>query len=152
MDKKKEDRKFVLGMVLLVAVMLVVMGGFWTMVARQAELDKLAELQAEVGAVQAIVLTKGENQEQIFFDMEDPEPFYATVPAGIYNRNGVLIKGDVLEYGDKVKIIGGDWEETRPAKLTNITRMERLGRATLEEAASYQAAMDELLAAMEPAS
>ena len=65
----------------------------------------------------------------------------AKVPAeGIYNKNDVLIPGDVLEDGDKVRIFG-DHVFSGEGKIPvyeNVVKMQRTGRATLAEAEEYR--------------
>ena len=66
--------------------------------------------------------------------------FTASVPEeGIYNKKGVLIAGDVLEDGDKVKIYGdGKITRSLPGEYSGVTKMQRIGRAELAEADSYK--------------
>ena len=65
---------------------------------------------------------------------------------GIYNKKGTLISGDVLENGDKVKIYGdGIMLETLPGHYPNVTKMQKIGRADLEETQEYQDKVNELL-------
>ena len=81
-------------------------------------------------------------------DMTTKTVFKADIPSeGIYNRNGKLVQGDVLENGDMVKIYG-DSVMTRsiPAQYPGVTKMQRMGRATLEEAQPYQQIVDDLMA------
>ncbi len=146
--EKKTDKKFVVGMILLVAMLLVIMGGFWSTVIRQAKMDQIQEKQEEQLAHRAICLQTGEDlKTPLFWDMDDAICYEVETPAGIYNRNGVFIKGDVLEYGDMVRLVGGELlEEGVCRTLTGLKRMERLGRATLEEAAAFQEEMDAALA------
>ena len=87
-------------------------------------------------------------KEQVFVDMTTKTVFKADIPSeGIYNRNGKLVQGDVLENGDMVKIYG-DSVMTRsiPAQYPGVTKMQRMGRATLEEAQPYQQIVDDLMA------
>ncbi len=147
--EKKTDKKFIVGMVLLVGMILLLMGGFWSTVIRQAKIDAIQEQQEEQMARRAICLQYGEEMKAaVFWDMDEAICFTADTPAGIYNRNDVFVRGDVLEYGDMVRIYGGELVEAEfPPSLTGLKKMERLGRATLEEASAYQEELDAALAA-----
>ncbi len=144
----KKDVKFIAGMIVMAAVLLLMAGGFWTMVARQAELDRIQERTAQESARKSIVLkSDGELKYRIFLDMASREVFEADIPSeGIYNSRGVLIQGDELLYGDIVRIYG-DNELTGEGipYYPGITRMERVSRADLEEAERYQRIADEVL-------
>ena len=152
MDKKQTDVKFIVGMVILVAVMAVMCGSFWKVVSMQAAKDKEDEARQEQEAIRAICIEAGDGlKEQVFVDMTTKTVFKADIPSeGIYNRNGKLIQGDVLENGDMVKIYG-DSVMTRsiPAQYPGVTKMQRMGRATLEEAQPYQQIVDDLMASTE---
>ena len=142
--KKKTDKKFVVGMVILVGMILVLMGGFWSTVARQAKMDAQMEREEVLSSRRAIALSLGEElKSQVLWDMDEQVAYQVTMPAGIYNRNGVFIKGDVLEYGDMVRLYGGELTGEEPYDLTGFSKMERIGRATLEEADSYQKELEE---------
>ena len=148
-DKKKTDVTFIVGTVILVAVMAVMCGSFWKVVSMQAAKDKEDEARQEQEAIRAICVEAGDGlKEQVFVDMTTKTVFKADIPSeGIYNRNGKLIQGDVLENGDMVKIYG-DSVMTRsiPAQYPGVTKMQRMGRATLEEAQPYQQIVDDLMA------
>lgn len=145
----ERDVKFIVGMVILIAVMVFIGGNFWRIVAINAEKDKEAERLRREQAVEAIVLTYGEMlKKTVFVDMETDQIFSCEVPReGIFNRNGVLIRGDVLDYGDMVRIYGdGEMKgEEPPYELGGIEKMERIGRATLDVAKEYQDIVDERL-------
>lgn len=145
----KRDWRFIIGMIILVAVMVLIGGNFWRVVAINAEKDKEAELRMKEEAVEAIALTYGELlKKTVFVDMETETVFTCEVPeAGIYNRNGVLIRGDVLEYGDMVRVYGEKAMsgEAPPYAFGKVEKMERTGRATLEIAREYQEIVDEVL-------
>ena len=66
--------------------------------------------------------------------------FDAKVPAeGIYNKKGKLISDDVLENGDKVKIYGdGIMLKSFPGQYPGVTKIQRTGRASLEETQEYE--------------
>ena len=145
MEKEPRDLKFIIGMIILVGAVILMMGAFWTTVADQAEKDRIAqqneERKLEESAISAITMETGDLlKKQVFVNMDTMEAFRAKIPKeGIYNRAGTLIKGDVLEYGDMVKIYtdGAHTDEEIPL-YTNVIRMERTGRADLETAQKYE--------------
>lgn len=139
MEKKKTDIKFTIGMIILVAVLVAIGSSFWKVVALQAEKDKAEEARQEE-VVRAICVEAGEVlKEQVFVDMDTKTVFKADIPKeGIYNRNGKLIEGDVLENGDMVRIYGDNiMTRSIPAQYPGVTKMQRMGRATLEELEPY---------------
>ena len=141
MEKKKIDWKFTIGVIVLVAVFAGIAGFFWTTVAEQAELVKQEEERMEKEAVHAIYVQIGDIlKESYFVDMNTHMVFTANIPSkGIYNKKGKLIEGDVLERGDMVKIYGdGAMTMSIPAQYPGVTKMQRTGRATLEETEEYE--------------
>ena len=141
MEKKKIDWKFTIGMIVLVAVFCGIAGFFWTTVADQAALVKEEEARMEENAIHAIYVQTGDIlKESYFVDMNTHIVFTASIPSkGIYNKKGKLIEGDVLERGDMVKIYGdGAMTMSIPAQYPGITKMQRTGRATLEETEEYE--------------
>ena len=140
LEKKKVDIKFTIGMIILVAVFVVMGSSFWKVVALQAEKDMAEEARQEEEAIRAICVEAGELlKEQVFVDMDTKTVFKADIPKeGIYNRNDKLIAGDVLENGDMVKIYGENiLTRSLPAQYPGVTKMKRMGRATLEELEPY---------------
>lgn len=127
-------------MIILIAVFAVIGSSFWKVVAKQAEKDRAEEARQEEEALHAICVEAGDIlKEQVFVDMDTKTVFKADIPKeGIYNRNDKLISGDVLENGDMVKIYG-DNRMTRsiPAQYPGVSKMKRMGRATLEELEPY---------------
>ena len=107
-EKKERDWKFIIGMVVLVAIFAVMGGAFWNMVGKQAQIVKEEEQEQEANAISAIYIETGEFLKTgLFVDLNNGTIFDAKVPAeGIYNKKGKLISDDVLENGDKVKIYG----------------------------------------------
>lgn len=151
MDESKAAKiKFRVGMVILILVLGVIVGNFWSTVARQAELDRLDELQKEReeerNARTVIAVEQGSLlRSQILVDMDSSQLVRADVPReGIYNRGGVLVAGDVLEYGDIVKVYG-TYAEADDGRIvyTEVTKMVRAGRARLETAQEYQEIVDQ---------
>lgn len=148
MEKKERDWKFIIGMAVLVVVMVLIGVFFWRTVAQQAQLVKEEEAREEENAISAIFVNTGEYLKTgVFVDMDTKTIFTADVPdEGIYNRKGVLIAGDVLEDGDMVKIYGdGIMTRSLPGEYAGVTKMQRIARATLEEADSYKKIVEEAL-------
>ena len=146
-ERNKPDIPFIIGLIVLILVIGLISGFFWQTVARQAEeerIEKQNRLELEKQeAVSAIVVEYGETlKAQVYVNLDTEEVFRSTVPEeGIYNRAGVLIPGDVLEYGDTVRIYGGTWTDTGKTDLPVLQepdRMERTGRADLAFAQTYQ--------------
>ncbi len=144
MHKEKPDYKFIVGMVILVGVLVFVCGFFWSTVGEQAHMARLEEKLQEEKVIEAIYVYADEERETgVYVNMADTgEVFQAEVPkAGIYNKNGTLIKGDVPEEGDMFRIYGDrSFSEDTPPVYENIEKMERTGRSTLEEAEKYRTA------------
>ena len=140
----KRDWKFMIGMAVLVAVMALICVFFWKTVAQQAALVKEEEAREEASAVRAICMYYGDVlKTDVFVDMDSKEIFCAEIPSeGIVNKAGTMIHGDVLEEGDMVRIYGSLSSEQKDSHgfpvYTGITKMQRIGRATLEEAEEYR--------------
>ncbi len=148
MEKKKIDVKFIVGMIILLLIFGVVGGSFWNMVARQAEKDRQEEARLDQEAIRAICVEVGDIlKSMVFVDMDKKTVFSAEVPKkGIYNQKDVLIAGDSLVNGDMVKIYGdGNMTRSIPAQYPEVTKMKRIGRATLEELQPYLEIANELL-------
>ena len=148
MEKKKIDVKFIVGMIILLLIFGVVGGSFWNMVARQAEKDRQEEARLDQEAIRAICVEVGDIlKSMVFVDMDKKTVFSAEVPKeGIYNQKGALIAGDTLVNGDMVKIYGdGNMTRSIPAQYPDVTKMKRIGRATLEELQPYLEIAKELL-------
>ena len=139
--EKNRDWKFIAGTVILVAVLAVMTAFFWRTVVQQAALVKEEEAKEKQNAIEAIYIYQGDVLKTgVYVDMKTEQVFKADVPVeGIYNRNGKLIAGDILEEGDEVRIYGKQvFSQDDPPVLSGITKMERMGRATLEEAVIYR--------------
>lgn len=137
---EKTDIKMVVGMIIFAVILAVMGGSFWRMVGEQAEKMKEEEALEEASAISAIYVENGEFfKKQFFVDMENGTVFTASVPEkGIYNKKGKLIEDDVLETGDMVKIYGnGIMTRSDPAQYQGVTKMQRTGRANLEETQKY---------------
>ena len=148
MEKKKTDVKFIAGMTVLVIVMVAMGASFWKVVAIQAEKDLAEEQRQEEEAIRAICVEAGDVlKELVFVDMDTKTVFKAEIPSeGIYNRNGKLIEGDVLENGVMVKIYGDNvMTRSIPAQYPGVTKMKRMGRATLEDLEPYLEIVKEIM-------
>lgn len=138
--REKTDMKMVIGIILMVIIFGFIGGSFWHMVGKDAEKMREEEALQEASAISAIyVETGGFLKMSMFVDLETGTVFNADIPAeGIYNKNGKLAEGDVLELGDTVKIYGdGIMTRSDPAKYPGVTKMERTGRASLEDTQKY---------------
>ena len=147
-EKKERDWKFIIGMVVLIAIFAVMGGAFWNMVGKQAQIVKEKEQEQEANAISAIYIETGEFLKTgLFVDLNNRTIFDAKVPAEcIYNKKGKLISDDVLENGDKVKIYGdGIMLESFPGQNPGVTKIQRTGRASLEETQEYEDKVNELM-------
>ena len=154
MKKEPLDIKFIVGTVILVAVLVHMGSFFWRTVAKQAAIVKEEEAKEEAAARHAIYMYYGNRfKKGIFVDMDTEELFLCSVPKnGIYNKNGTLIAGDVLEEGDKVRIYGDNvLTDSVPPEYKGVTKMQRTGRATLEEAEVYRKIVENVSAGWEDA-
>lgn len=145
-ENKKIDWKFTIGVAILLVVMVFLAGFFWTTVAKQAELVKQEEAAEEANAISAIYVQVGDLlKESYFVDMDTKTVFTADYPSeGIYNMKGRLVREDVLEIGDMVKIYGdGVMTRSIPAQYSGVTKMQRIGRASLEEVEEYKKIVEE---------
>ena len=139
--KKERDWKFIIGIVVLIIIFAVMGGAFWNVVGEQAQIVKEEEQKQEADAISAIYIEAGEFLKTgVFVDLNTGTIFSAKVPAeGIYNKKGKLISDDVLENGDKVKIYGdGIMLESFPGQYPGVTKIQRTGRASLEETQEYE--------------
>lgn len=139
-NKEKRDWKMIIGMGLFILIFAVIGGSFWNMVGKEAQKMKEEEALAEATAITAIYVETGEFLKMpLFADMKNGGFFEATIPEeGIYNKKGKLIEGDALDVGDIVKIYGdGVMAESDPGKYFGVTKMQRAGRASLEETQKY---------------
>ena len=89
-EKKERDWKFIIGMVVLIAIFAVMGGAFWNMVGKQAQIVKEEEQEQEANAISAIYIETGEFLKTgLFVDLNNGTIFDAKVPAeGIYNKKG----------------------------------------------------------------
>lgn len=152
MDKKQTDVKFIVGTTILAVILLLMGISFWKVVGKQAELVREEDARIEEMAISAIYVEAGEYLKQpLFVDMNTNTIFSAPVPKeGIYNKKGRLIPDDVLENGDKVKIYGdGAMTRSIPGKYPGVTKMQRIGRASLEETDEYIKLVNEMFGGVE---
>ncbi len=146
--KKERDWKFIIGIVALIIIFAVMGGAFWNVVGEQAQIVKEEEQKQEADATSAIYIETGEFLKTgVFVDLNKGTIFSAKVPAeGIYNKKGKLISDDVLENGDKVKIYGdGIMLESFPGQYPGVTKIQRTGRASLEETQEYEDQVNEMM-------
>ena len=146
--KKERDTRFIVGMILLAVILILLSAGFWSTVARQAELEKAQERFQEQTARKVIVLKYGDVlKSRVFLDMDTYEAFEADIPGeGIYNANNILIKGDEVLYGDILWVYGDNsLVEANGGipRYPGITKMQRISRADLEQADRYQKILEE---------
>ena len=150
--KKNTDFRFIGGMVLLIALFAVIAGGFWSAVAKQAQIIKEEEEQQEAQAISAVYIETGDVlKHQVFVNMDTDMIFTARIPSeGIYNKNGTLIPGDIPEDGDIIKIYGdGVMGTSDPAVYSGEEKMQRIGRTGLEEAERYKKLVEEAFGGIE---
>jgi len=70
--KKERDWKFIIGMIVLIAIFAVMGGAFWNMVGKQAQIVKEDEQQQEANAISAIYIETGEFLKTgVFVDMNN---------------------------------------------------------------------------------
>ena len=149
-NKKERDCKFIIGMIVLLAIFAVMGGAFLNMVGKQAQMVREEEQKEEANAISAIYIETGEFLKTgVFVDLNNGTIFSADIPAeGIYNKKGKLISDDVLENGDKVKIYGdGIMLESFTGQYPGVTKIQRTGRASLEETQEYE---DQVTGMMKP--
>ncbi len=133
-----------MGMIILAAVLILMAVFFWKTVSQQAAMVKEEEAAEEASAIPAIYMYYGDTfKTGVFVNMGSKEIFRAEIPKeGLYNKKGTLIPGDILEEGDMVRIYGDNViEAAAEGELPvykGVTRMQRSGRATLEEADVYR--------------
>ena len=136
-NKKERDWKFIIGMIVLLAIFAVMGGAFWNMVGKQAQMVREEEQKEEENAISAIYIETGEFLKTgVFVDLNNGTIFSADIPA------------EVLENGDKVKIYGdGIMLESFPGQYPGVTKIQRTGRASLEETQEYE---DQVTGMMKP--
>ena len=59
-NKKERDWKFIIGMIVLLAIFAVMGGAFWNMVGKQAQIVREEEQKEEANAISAIYIETGE--------------------------------------------------------------------------------------------
>ena len=59
-NKKERDWKFIIGMIVLLAIFAVMGGAFWNMVGKQAQMVREEEQKEEANAISAIYIETGE--------------------------------------------------------------------------------------------
>lgn len=150
-EKEKLDIKFIVGMLILILFLGGICGGFWGTVSKQAKLVKEEEAREEANAVNAMYIEIGDFEKKGYFvDMESHTVFTAEIPKnGIMNQKGRWIKDDVLQTGDEVRIYGEGLDstgDTTVAAYENVTKMQRIERATLEQVQPYLELVQKIIA------
>lgn len=148
MEKKKIDWKMWTGVILILAVFVVIAGSFWNIVRKQAQQIQKMEAEEEEHVISAIYIQTGEILTQNYFVELDTEMvFTAPIPEeGIYHQNGTILADNVLEHGDLVQIYGdGAMTRSLPAQYPGVTKIKRVGRASLEETDRYTKAAEKYL-------
>lgn len=140
MKEKKKDYKMILGMTVLVVILLLIAGGFWVTVSRQAAQEKQALQEEEANALTAIYVETGDLlRMQVFVDMNNETIFTAPIPSdGILDENGKSTADTSLNPGDIVKIYGnGIMTMSFPGQYNGVTKMQLTGHASEEELKKY---------------
>ncbi len=140
MKEKKKDYKMILGMTVLVVVLLLIAGGFWSTVSRQAAREKQALQEEEASALTAVYVETGDLlRMQVFVDMNNETIFTAPIPSeGLLDENGKSAGNDSLTPGDIVKIYGnGIMTMSFPGQYNGVTKMQLTGHASEEELKKY---------------
>ena len=88
--RKPRDWKFIIGTVILAAVLILMGSFFWRTVADQAAMVKEEEAREEASAVTAIYMHYGDVfKTGVFVDMKTKQLFTGEIPAeGIANKKG----------------------------------------------------------------
>ena len=152
-NKKERDWKFIIGMIVLLAIFAVMGGAFWNMVGKQAQMVREEEQKEEANAISAIYIETGEFLKTgVFVDLNNGTIFSADIPAeGIYNNKGKLISDDVLENGDEVKIYGdGIMLESYPGQYPGVTKIKVVKEGKASDADQYQDILDEFWPEKDP--
>lgn len=149
MENKKIDWKMIIGIFLILVVFAAIAGVFWKTVGEQAKLVEKTEAEEEANVISAVYVQSGDMLKRGYFVEVDTEVvFLANIPEGaVYNQNGTAITGAVLEHGDLVKIYGdGAMTRSLPPQYPGVTKMKRIGRASLEETDRYTKAAEKYFA------
>lgn len=140
-----KDKLRIALMVLLVAALLAMAGGFWMFVGVQAEKEKAIE-EAEVaeqiaedeGGIEAMYIALGADGEDYVF-ADQSGLFTASIPEdALYNENGRKISREELFTGDMMKLYGEILAaESEPPQYSGIERMVRVSKGSVEDAKAY---------------
>lgn len=140
-----KEKLRIAAMVLLVAALLAMAGGFWTFVGVQAEKEKAMEemadngnAAAEEGGIEAMYIPVGAAGDEWMF-ADESGLFEAEIPDGeLYNEAGKKITTDELYTGDIVKLYGDIIaSKSIPPKYTGIDKIVRISRGSVEDAKEY---------------
>ena len=139
-NKKERDWKFIIGMIVLLAIFAVMGGAFWNMVGKQHRWSGRKSRKRSKCYFCNLYRDRRISEDRSFCGSEQWNYFQRRhTGGGIYNKKGKLISDDVLENGDKVKIYGdGIMLESFPGQYPGVTKIQRTGRASLEETQEYE--------------
>ncbi|MDO4338381.1 MAG: hypothetical protein Q4C91_09880 [Eubacteriales bacterium] len=136
-----KDKLRVVMTVLLTAALVLMVGGFWFFVAKQAETEMAQE---EASAIEAMYIEYGGRGDKYVFVQQGTDLlFYGEIPSGqLYDESDRKLSEDKLVTGDILKIYGdGIMTKSYPGQYPGITRMKRIHMGYPEDAEQY----DELL-------
>lgn len=152
MEQKKTDKKMIVGLIIILAVLVVAGGFFWSRVGLEAQKVKEEEAREEAMAISAIYIEYGDVlKEQVFVDMDTEALFTAEIPEeGIRDEKGQPKAGDKLEHGDTVKVYGnGVMGMSLPGVYAGVTKIQRTGHASDDEIEKYEQVVQEVLKGIE---
>lgn len=147
-----KEKLRVFWMVLMVAVLLAIAGGFWSFVGAQAEKEKAQEeaavakeIQEDKGGIKAMYIAIGTTGDTSVFADESGNLFTVEIPEdALYNEKGTNIPLDQFFSGDMVKLYGEiTVQETYPAQYTGVERIVRISKGSIEDAKPYSAEIQE---------
>ena len=132
-------------LVLLVAALLGLAGGFWYFVGQQAIKDQLEE---ESKAIIAMYVEIGSHGDFMFVQNETETVFTAEIPEKhVYELRGDQewkIDRDDLVSGDILKLYGeGVMLESDPGQYPGVTRVVRVSKGEPEDTEKYQERLEE---------
>lgn len=145
-----KDKIRVAVMTLLVLILLVMAGGFWTFVGQQAEKEKAQE---EALAIKAMYVEVGSHGDYVFVrqDPENEQVFTSEIPRDqlfeLVKGKEKVLEQEKLVSGDILKIYGdGKMLLSEPGQYPGVTRMVRVFRGEPEDTEKYA----EMLEALRP--
>ncbi|MDO4307997.1 MAG: hypothetical protein Q4C77_14345 [Eubacteriales bacterium] len=146
-----KEKLRIAAMVLLVAALLLMAGGFWTFVGVQAEKEKTIEesekaeqVKEQKGGIEVMYIALGAKGDEYVFAYEGGL-CCAEIPEGeLYDENGREISVNELYTGDILKLYGDIVVlESYPGQLTGVEMMVRDSKGSVEDAKPYAADIQE---------